>query len=371
MPVDPDIRRARTLPASFWRDPEIYALSIERVFARSWHMVARCDDVPEEGALPVTMLDGCLDEPVVLTRGGPERTRPSASDQAHPARPVLRALSNVCTHRAALVCREPGPCAGLRCPYHGRRFGLDGAFLSMPEMDDAVDFPAASDDLPRVPLHTWGGFAFCGVEPDHSFDTAFAPVLDRLAFADWEGFVLDPAASRDYLVEANWALYLDNFLEGFHVPFVHPSLAQVLDYRSYRTEVFDRCSLQVGIVTDPADAFDLPVGHPDHGQLVGGYYAFLFPTVLLNLYPWGVSVNLVEPLGPARTRVRFLAYVGAPSRRGRGSGADVHQVQLEDEVVVHSVQAGVRSRFYRHGRFSPRREKGVHHFHRLLERQLA
>jgi choline monooxygenase len=87
---------------------------------------------------------------------------------------------------------------------------------------------------------------------------------------------------------------------------------------------------------------------------------------MLNFYPWGLSVNIVKPLAVDRTRVTFLAYVWDPSRLDRGAGADLDRVEREDEMVVESVQRGVRSRLYERGRYSPAREKAVHHFHRLL-----
>ena len=92
---------------------------------------------------------------------------------------------------------------------------------------------------------------------------------------------------------------------------------------------------------------------------------------MLNFYPWGMSVNVVRPLGIDRTRVSFLAYVWDPARLDRGAGSGLDRVEREDEAVVESVQKGVRSHTYHRGRYSPKREQGVHHFHRLLERFLS
>jgi choline monooxygenase len=87
---------------------------------------------------------------------------------------------------------------------------------------------------------------------------------------------------------------------------------------------------------------------------------------MFNFYPWGVSVNIVKPLTPASTRVTFLTYILDDSKLSTGAGADLHGVELEDEAVVESVQQGIRSRFYDRGRYSPSREQGTHHFHRLI-----
>jgi choline monooxygenase len=151
---------------------------------------------------------------------------------------------------------------------------------------------------------------------------------------------------------------------------VHQTSLADLDYASYRTELFDWGNLQFGMSKPGSFTFDLPPGHPDEGQPVGAYYFWLFPNFMLNVYGWGVSVNVVYPLGPDRSRVSFRSYVWDALRRSEGAGADLHRVEMEDEEIVEDVQRGVRSRLYERGRFSPRREVGTHHFHRLLARFL-
>lgn len=350
--IDADIRRASTLPAAVYGDPRYYAWQKERVFARSWQWVGDAGRLKAPGhVLPFTLLEGCLDEPLVLTRtddGG------------------LHCLSNVCTHRGALVVEGEGHVRGLRCRYHGRKFGLDGCFASMPEFDDAEGFPGAADSLPRLPLERWGPLLFSAIERAMSFEEWIAPVRSRVGWLPFDRFVLDPASSHDYLIGANWALYVDNYLEGFHIPYVHGSSLAGLDYGAYETETHDYSSLQLGLGKPGELVFELPAGHPDHGKPVAGYYFWLFPNLMLNFYPWGLSLNLVSPLGPDRTRVSFRAYVRDASKRGEGAGGDLHRVEMEDEEVVESVQRGIRSRLYDRGRYSPAREPGVHHFHRLL-----
>ena len=119
------------------------------------------------------------------------------------------------------------------------------------------------------------------------------------------------------------------------------------------------------------DTFDLPAGSPDHGQRIAAYYFFLYPNLMFNFYPWGVSINVVRPLAVDRTKVSFLSYVWDRSRLDRGAGAGLDRVEREDESIVEAVQRGVGSRSYDRGRYSPAREQGVHHFHRLLAGDLA
>jgi len=354
--IEPDIHFAWTLPGSFYRDEGLLARLQETVFPASWQLVADTDRVRVPGQVyPLVFLEGAVPEPLLVTRDRDDR---------------LCCFSNVCTHRGALVCEGPGIETQLRCRYHGRRFGLDGRFVAMPEFEAAVGFPSPSDDLPRVPFGTWEKLLFVSLAPRLALDELLAPIRERCGFLPLGDAVLDPARSRDYLVRANWALYCDNYLEGFHIPYVHAGLAQALDYGAYRTELFPWATLQVGVAEGGEETFALPAGHPDAGQPIAAYYWWLFPNTMLNFYPWGLSVNVVKPFAVDRTKVSFLSYVWDPAKLDRGAGSGLDRVEREDEAVVESVQRGVSSRLYRRGRFSPTRESGVHHFHALLARAL-
>lgn len=355
--VEPEIAKAATIPSAFYKDPEIYARCRERVFARSWQFIGDADPIRQPGAvMPFTLLEGLLDELMVLTR--------DMSDRIH-------LLSNVCTHRGMAVAEGCSNERYLRCRYHGRRFGLDGKFQHMPEFEGACGFPSPSDDLPRPPLGQWGKLLFGSVLPSAPFEEVFAPVLDRVGWLPLGEFAFSPARSRDYVVRANWALYVDNYLEGFHIPFVHASLNEALDYENYATEQFPWANLQLAIGKDGSACFDLPSSSPDCGRAVSAYYFWVFPNTMLNFYPWGLSVNVIKPMGQELTRVSFLGYVWRPELLDQGAGADLDRVEREDEVVVELVQKGVRSRLYDRGRYSPTREQNVHHFHRLLCRNLS
>jgi choline monooxygenase len=354
--IDPDIRVARTLPGWCYRDPAFFEACRERVLARSWQLVGDAGLLPDApGAHPFRFLEGGVDEPLVLTRD---------------ERGEARVLGNVCTHRANLVVTKGGPCRELRCGYHGRRFALDGRFASMPEFREARDFPSPADDLPHLPLERWGDLLFTALEPAAPFEAWTGAARARLAGVRADGLALDPSRSRDYEFAGNWALYVDNYLEGFHIPFVHQGLHEALDYGSYATETFGDAVLQVGCGRDASDSLALPPDAPDAARPVAAYYLWLFPNLMLNFYPWGVSANVVKPLAPDRTRVSFLAYVRDASRLDRGAGSSLDRVEHEDEAIVEACQVGVRSRLYDRGRYSPTRERGVHHFHRLLTKAL-
>ena len=352
--------RARTLAKDFYLDPAVFELARERIFARSWQWIGDLADVGEPGSLsPRTLLPGHLDEPVLLARD---------------ASGVLRCLSNVCTHRGNPLVHAP--CRGatqIRCGYHSRRFDLDGRMRFMPAFEGAREFPSPTDDLPQVPFADLGGLlAFASVAPATPFETIFAPIAQRLGWLPWSDFVPDATRSRDYEFDAHWALYVENYLESLHIPFVHPGLSETLDLSDYRHETHPHATLQLATARPGEPAFDdLPVSSPEHGRRIAAYYWWVFPNLMLNFYPWGLSLNLVVPLTPARTRVLFRSYVRDASRLDGGAGGALDEVELEDEAVVVAVQRGLRSRFYDRGRYSPTREDGVHHFHRLIGESMA
>ena len=324
----------------------------DRVFARTWHYAGHEDLVKVAGQVhPFTLLPGGLDEPLLLTR--------DQKDQLH-------CVSNVCTHRGTLVVEGPGHEQQLRCRYHGRRFALDGKFHSMPEFERTKNFPSPSDDLAHVGLGAWTRFLMASLAPAMPFDELVSPMRARLETLPFRELVYDAGGARDYFVNANWALYLDNYLEGFHIPYVHSSLATTLDYGEYAVELERYSVLQLGIAKEGEPSFALPADHRDRDRRVAAYYYWLFPTTMFNVYPWGVSVNVVTPLAVDRTRVSFQPFVWDASARGDGAGSGLDRVEREDEAIVEAVQRGVRSRLYDRGRYSPTREGGVHHFHRLL-----
>lgn len=346
--IDPDIAAAATLPGAFYRDASAYALAQERVFARTWQWIGDLADVAGAGTLaPRDLLPGCLDEPLLLAR---DRDG------------TLRCLPNVCTHRGNLLVRAPCRATEIRCGYHSRRFDLAGRMTFMPEFGAAREFPAASDHLAHVPFAAWGGHGFAALAPVAPFRTFIDEVLARIGFDPATGASHDPSRDRDFVVAAHWALYVENYLEGFHIPFVHPALAATVDCGAYRDEIFRYATVQVAPARPGAPAF----ARHDGGERIAAWYAWIFPNLMLNVYPWGLSLNVVEPQGIDCTRVRFRSYVRDPALLEEGAGAGLEAVEHEDEAVVTAVQRGVGSRFYGRGRYSPTRERGVHHFHRLL-----
>jgi choline monooxygenase len=351
--VDSDISVAKTIHTDVYNSIEVFEESKESIFSKALHFIGDVDQFPESGfSIPKIISEGLLNEPIVLVKDKQDD---------------IKCYSNVCTHRGNLIVTKPGKTGQLRCGYHGRTFGLDGQMKFMPEFEGVQDFPCASDHLTQLPVFQWGKLLFT------SLDTKIDPLMymddmiKRMSFFSIDDLQARPEFNKEYLVDANWALYCENYLEGFHIPFVHKGLAEVLDYEDYETEIFYPYSnLQLGISKTNENCFTLTETSPDYGRNVAAYYFWVFPNMMFNFYPWGLSINIVQPLAKNKTKVNFITYVLDESLREKGAGAALDRVEAEDEAIVHNVQKGVRSRFYNHGRYSVKREKCTHHFHRLL-----
>ena len=350
--INPDISKAETLPASFYKDELVFEAIKRKIFLKSWQWVGEDNMVNiEQSVYPFVLLDGFLTEPMVLTRDKQNQ---------------INCLTNVCTHRGNLVVLEKDKVKNLHCTYHGRRFNLNGKFEHMPEFNQAENFPRPCDNLHKFPLKKWGNLLFAGLNPIFDFQQVIDKMNERVGFLPIDKFKLDKSLGKNFTVNAHWALYCDNYLEGFHVPFVHENLHAILDYGSYKTEVYQYCNLQIGYTNSTINTFDLPENHMDYGKNVAAYYYWVFPNMMFNFYPWGLSINIVHPIDINTTKVSFISYVYDPSKLDKGAGSGLDKVEEEDEAIVENVQKGVRSSFYKAGRFSPTREKGVHHFHCLI-----
>ncbi len=355
--VDPDISVARTLNTDFYTVPEVFEDSKKKIFGESWQFIGDDSRLPFSGScFPFILLENFLNEPLLLTKD---------------SKSEIRCLSNVCTHRGTILIAEPCQANNLRCRYHGRQFRIDGRFLSMPEFKEVKNFPSPSDDLTQLPIFKWGPLLFTTLSAGAVPEKYFGAMMERLAFLPLEEFVFRPDRSSEYFVKAHWALYCENYLEGFHIPFVHAGLNAVIDFGNYTTELFEASNLQLGIGKQGEEIFDLPVSSPDYGKNVAAYYFFVYPNMMFNFYPWGLSVNLVQPISVDRTKVLFYTYVWKESLYNTGAGSSLDTVEMEDEEVVEAVQKGVQSRFYQHGRYSVSREQGTHHFHRLVAASLS
>lgn len=349
--IEPRLESASTLPSGCYLAPEFLAEENARVFARTWQLVAHEEDLKEPGSFVTASVAG---EPLLLVRG----------DDGE-----LRALSNVCRHRAGPVAAGAGRCRAFRCGYHGWSYGLDGRLLATPEFDGVDAFRREENALPSFRAEVWMGLVFVNLDPRAP---SLAGSLDDLADLPRRRPLpgMRRAHRKAWTVECNWKVYVDNYLEGYHIPIVHPGLFRELDYARYATETKRLYSIQ------HAPARATAPGRLRSGEGEESEYYWVFPNLMLNVYPDNFSTNVILPLGPERTATIFEWFFRDPEAAAtrkmiEETVAFSDEIQLEDIAICEAVQKGLRSRTYDRGRYSVKRENGVHHFHRLYAAAMA
>ena len=354
MPFDihPEISKASTLPKEFYLDPKYFKSCLDNIFPESWQLVADKKNLQSNNIYPINFISNLLDESLVLINHNNE----------------IKCFSNVCTHRANLITEKP--CSGnkLRCMYHGRTFNLDGSYVSMPGFEETENFPTEKDNLQSVPVKNWKNFILVSLQGGIDIMPALNDVEKRLPNYPFEDLIYNEQISKSWEIDAHWALYCENYLEGFHVPFVHKGLAKELDVGTYKTFILENAVLQVA---EGEESFEIFQNPDNQEQRLYGLYYWIFPNLMLNFYSWGLSINIIEPISPRKTRIKFLSYPIKNNHQPISGDATLSRVEMEDQKVVLGVQKGIKSRFYSSGRYSPKHEKGIHHFHLLLDNYLT
>ena len=345
--VDEDISLAQTLHSDYYTDTELFE-RIKESFLNHWHFAVHSSEFDSVNIIPLERMGDIINDEVILTK-----------DENYAC------ISNVCTHRAMLLVEEKCKKSRIQCPYHGRSFDLQGQFKNMPKFENVKNFPTQKDNLKKFKLMNWKNLLFVN-KGEQNFDEFIEFLDNRIGWMDIEKFKYDSGKDRTYSVKANWALYVDNYLEGFHIPFVHGDLNNILENDSYKTELFSNGVLQIGFAKPGELCFNLPKESIDYGKNIAAYYFWLYPNMMFNFYPWGLSVNIVVPLNSDKSIIIYRGYIGNKDLILEGAGGDLDKVEEEDQQIVEGVQRGVASKSYERGRYSPEKETGVHHFHRLL-----
>jgi choline monooxygenase len=352
---DAPLAGAWTIPASWYVDPRVADLERQTVFAESWQMVGRADQVREPGRYVTVELAG---EPIVVVRGGDG---------------ILRAFFNVCRHHAAAVMTDAqGAARHLRCPYHGWTYTLEGELRGTPDFAGVCDFERAANGLVPIKCAVWENWVFVKIERGGPTLEEFlgADLIEQTRALNFQN--LHWMERRHYVFDCNWKVFVDNYLDGgYHVPYLHKGLDSVLDYASYTIENGERFCLQSSpVVSEGAEG---ETGAVRRGERA--LYYWVYPNFMINWYEGVMDTNLVLPMGVDKTEVIFDFYFAdvseAARERNLASIAVGQRIQDEDTAICKSVQRGLASRAYTAGRLSVRREAGEHLFHKLLHADLT
>ncbi len=341
------IERAETLPSRFYHDEAVHHFEKHHLFSTHWHYIGHRSRLTEPGDQIIATVAG---NPVIAVKGNDGQ---------------IRAFYNVCRHRGGPLATEDCRSSVLQCKYHGWTYLLDGSLRGTPRFNRVDLFDKKDFGLFPIALDEWEGLLFVSLKENNTPFARHAAGISERIFP--ESLAAKKFSRRKiYDVRCNWKAYVDNYLEGYHVPYVHPELCDLLDLQEYVTETAESYSLQYS----PLKENDTVYGTGN------AFYYFLYPNFMLNILPGRLQTNIVVPTSHNTCRVIFDFYyddVASPAAEERAL-KDVeysHTVQVEDVEICEHVQRGLESDAYTTGRFSPETEQGVYHFQSLLKRTYA
>ncbi len=328
-----------TLEAALYRGADRYNSERRHVFARAWLLAAHESQFTAPGSYVAVSVAGY---PLIVVRGEDG---------------VLRGFHNVCRHRAGPLADDgEGACAGaLVCRYHGWKYALDGRLANARDFGPAEGFDPRDYALYPVRCESWRGFVFVNMDRDASPLAGATAVFDE-RLRDWPIDTYKFTRRSTHEIRCNWKTYVENYLEGYHVPNVHPALDAAIDAAQYKVEI-----------QAPAMFYSAP---PRGGSPVSGLWGWLWPCLGINVYSNGVMMERMWPIDHARTRLDYLYFFpkDLPESEIARAMAASEVTTIEDVAITEAVQRNLDAGIYAKGRLSPKHETGVAWFQSEVQR---
>jgi len=331
------------LPARWYCEREIYQAERRQIFAREWQLVGPASALPNPGDYVAAEVAGYRFF-VIRDRDG-----------------ALRGFHNVCPHRASQLLDDgAGHCDLLRCRYHGWVFDTAGNLRRAPDFGEAEWFRKENHGLMPIRIESWRGLVFA------NFDAGAPPLADALGSL--------PETVKDYPIETftkvrqvefemacNWKNYTDNFVEGYHIPGIHPSFHAVIDFSKFETT--------------HGDALVIMTAPQKNGSIYGGLWLWGWPNFTLSVYPGGMNCSRIVPVDERRTRIIYNFFfrdvseaAAAQNERTIETNCDIVR---EDFGICERSQANLEAGIFQHGPLSPKHEIGVRYFHDRVRQAMA
>lgn len=338
------IEVSQTIPSYWYTEPSVLEFEFDSIFYTQWIYVGHRNQLLKNGNQLNIKIGN---EPVLIIE----------NDLGE-----LKAFYNVCKHRGGPLCLRKGSKSVIQCQYHGWTYTSDGHLRGVPEFDRVELFDKKDFGLTPISVAEFQGLIFVSLaeNPSKSFREFSAEIANDIAPIDLSKFSFIERVS--YPVKCNWKIYIDNYLEGYHIPHVHPELNKLLDYRTYKTQVSKWHSLQHSNFKETESFYGTAADK--------AFYYFIYPNCMLNILPGRMQTNRVEPTGANSCIVHFDYFYDLEQYSANRIAQDKaysESVQKEDEEICEQVQIGLGSKSYSQGRFSVKCEQGVYHFQSLIK----
>jgi choline monooxygenase len=369
---------ARTLIPEAYTSDDFFAVERERVFGRSWVAVGCADQLREPGDVFVADVGGRSIFVVRTKTGG------------------LRGFYNVCRHRGTrlLAPGETKVRRWIRCPYHSWAYDYEGHCVGTPmfedshipeeqraafDMSEGAAFDRRDYGLMPVAVDLWGPLVFASLADDPlPLDEYLGDLTQRSAgyrLAEWT-----IARVGHYEVAANYKLIAENFMEYYHLPWVHPGLVKVSPIEAHYR--WQGAGMYCGFCTTPIapDTADggwgaglPPIAGLDDADAQSARFAWLFPNVAINILPNHVFLIHAQPVTPRQTHetTYLLIHPDTADQGGHDAAVDHlagfwDSVNREDIAIVERVQQGLDTTPFPGGRLCYRFEEPLHRFQNLI-----
>lgn len=341
------IENSYTIPSEWYYTDEIFNLEKKTIFNKSWHLIGSKSKIPNPGD---TIIYEVLNNPIIIVR---------QEDYS------VRAFYNVCQHRGGPIVRENCSVKFLQCKYHGWIYEIDGSLKKVRDFSEVKNFDKGDYALKSIDVKIWMDMIFINFCKNALFNLPFENIKGHIYPLNISSYKYHSRVS--YNIKSNWKTYVDNYLEGYHIPFVHPKLNKLIDYKSYQTELFDNYSLQWSPLKSELSPYKKTKALSDKA-----FYFTIFPNLLLNIAPGRLQTNIVEPQSPKSCTVHFDYYFEDLNDKSIVDDFNFsEEVQQEDIQICQEVQKGLESNGFDKGRISKKSEKGLHHFQSILRKCFA
>lgn len=330
------------LDARYYTDPAVYERERHAIFRHHWQMLGPASRVADPGQYLAVEAAGWK---LFAIRGRDG---------------VLRAFHNVCRHRGAPLLQEgAGTCDRLRCPYHQWLYDETGALRRAPWFGEDAGFRLEDWPLEPISVALWRGLLFVAIDPAMPLLEQLGDLPDELAEFPIETYAA--VAEERFDIACNWKTYTDNFVEGYHVPGIHPSLSKLIEFPKFETVALN------GLVRMRAPQKD--------GSIYSGKWLWMWPNWSLSLFPGGMNTSRIDPRRVSTAQLVYHFYFAdtcAAAEAARQRTIDTNcAIVREDFSICEHTQRNYASGGYRTGPLSPHHEQSLAYFQSKVTETLA
>ena len=332
-----------TIPIPWYCQSEKFEVEIEKIFLNSWQLIGPESKIPNVGdTIKLTITK----QPIIITRIDENK---------------IKAYFNICQHRGGAVVNENNCYQQFQCQYHGWIYTNEGKLRNARGFDKN-ELKKSDFNLKEVNVSVWNGLIFINFDKScKPLESIYEKLEKRINKGNFSGYQFYKRDS--YNISCNWKIYMDNYLEGLHIPIVHPELNKTINYKSYKTETHDQFSLQWCSIDPQLNPYK-----NDSSEDLIAYYVTIFPNVILNIAPGRLQTNIVEPIDEKNCSVHFDYYFGQIDEKQVHKDLDFSDIiQREDIEICESVQGSYEAKGFKNGIISKRYESGILHFHSRLK----